>query len=63
MYLRKRPAYNDIGLWHFVKQLIPSGKCKEFNLGLIDFVNAVCNSKNPKCEECILNKNCNFNNE
>lgn len=58
---KKKRADNDIELWKFVKLLIPPGKCKEFNLGLIDFVNAVCTSNNPKCEKCILNKKCNFN--
>lgn len=57
---KKLPAYNDMELWHFVRTLIPPGKCKEFNLGLIDFVSAVCTSKKPKCAECILNKNCNL---
>lgn len=57
---KKNPAYNDPGLWIFVNQLIPPGKCKEFNLGLIDFVNAICTSKKPKCYKCVLNKTCRY---
>lgn len=56
----KKPAYNDPKLWEFVEDLIPKGKSKEFNLGLIDFVSSFCTSKKPKCEKCPLNVYCNF---
>ena len=56
---RKRPR-DDPGLWSFVKNLIPKGKCKEFNLGLIDFANEFCSSRKPKCDICSINKQCKF---
>lgn len=56
---RKRPR-DDPKLWNFVKKLIPKGKCREFNLGLIDFATAICISRIPKCEICPLNINCRY---
>lgn len=56
---RKRPR-DDPMLWSFVKSLIPHGKCKEFNLGLIDFAGDICTPKNPKCSVCPLNEYCDF---
>lgn len=56
----KKAPYTDPKLWEFVKELIPRGKCKEFNLGMIDFANAMCLPKIPKCNDCPLNKSCKF---
>ena len=56
---RKTP-YTDPKLWEFVQVLIPEGKCKEFNLGIMDSANAICLPKIPKCNECLLNKKCKF---
>lgn len=56
---RKRPR-DDPKLWEFVEKLIPKGKCRDFNLGLIDFATAICVSKKPKCKICPLNKYCNY---
>lgn len=56
---RKRPR-DDPKLWSFVKELIPPGKCKQFNLGLIDFAGDICTSRNPKCQICPLSKMCDF---
>lgn len=56
----KTEIWTDKEIWKFVKNLIPKGKCKEFNLGLIDFANAICIPKKPKCEICGLNSQCYF---
>ncbi len=56
---RKRPR-EDPTLWEFVKTLIPPGRCREFNLGLLDFASSICTARNPKCGECPLNVDCNF---
>lgn len=56
----KTEIWTDKKIWKFVKDLIPKGECKEFNLGLIDFANATCTPKNPKCKECSLNAECYF---
>lgn len=56
----KKTPYTDPKLWEFVKDLIPKGKCKEFNLGIMDFANAICLPKIPKCNDCPLNKSCKF---
>ena len=56
----KTEIWTDKEIWKFVKNLIPKGKCKEFNLGLIDFANAICIPKKPKCEICGLNSECYF---
>lgn len=56
----KKDVSTDKKIWEFVKGLIPKGKCKEFNLGLIDFANAICTPKNPKCKLCGLREECHF---
>jgi len=56
----KSEIWTDKKIWKFVKELIPNGKCKEFNLGLIDFANAICIPKKPRCEKCGLNDKCYF---
>lgn len=56
---RKRPR-DDSKLWDFVEKLIPKGKCRDFNLGVIDFATAICISKKPKCEICPLNRYCDY---
>ena len=54
----KKYVYTDPKLWDFVRSIIPGGMCKEFNLGLFDFSNAICIPKNPRCDKCPLNINC-----
>jgi A/G-specific adenine glycosylase len=54
----KKSVYMDKKLWDFVTGMIPKGKCKEFNLGLIDFASAVCIPKNPRCSECNMKECC-----
>ena len=54
----KTESWTDEKLWKFVKDLIPKGKCREFNLGIIDFANAVCIPKKPRCDICNLNNEC-----
>ena len=49
---------DDPKLWKFVKEIIPTGKCKEFNLGLIDFASAICKPHNPLCQKCPINLLC-----
>lgn len=56
----KKEPYTDPILWDFVKKLIPKGKCKQFNLGIIDFAHMVCLPRIPKCPKCPLNKDCDF---
>jgi len=56
----KKYAYTDIKLWDFVREMIPKGKCKEFNLGLIDFSSAICIPKFPRCPKCTLKGNCSY---
>lgn len=56
---RKRPR-DDPALWEFVKSLIPPGKCREFNLGLLDFASAVCRARKPECGKCPLKEYCTY---
>lgn len=56
----KKRARDDPELWSFTENLIPEGKCKEFNLGLIDFAGYICNSRSPKCDLCKLSRYCTY---
>ncbi|MGC9517481.1 MAG: hypothetical protein ACP5C3_07280 [Methanomicrobiales archaeon] len=56
----KKRLRDDVNIWAFMESMIPLNKCKEFNLGLIDFASSVCTSKKPKCSKCDLNEFCSF---
>jgi A/G-specific adenine glycosylase len=54
----KARARTDKELWDKVARLIPKGKARDFNLGIIDFGALVCLAKNPKCNICPMSKFC-----
>jgi len=54
----KRRPRDDPRFWDFLATLIPRGKGKDLNLGLIDFGAIVCTARNPRCELCPLNTIC-----
>lgn len=43
-------------------KLIPKGKAKQFNWGIIDFSSSIC-SRKPKCKMCFLSEHCSHFNE
>lgn len=57
---KKRRPKDDLELWAFVGEFIPPGKCRDFNLAIIDLAHLVCIPKNPRCEVCPLNTICNY---
>jgi len=40
-----------------LRKLVPKGKAKQFNWGVIDFSGLIC-SRKPKCDKCFLNNLC-----
>lgn len=54
----KARARTDRKLWDTVERMIPKGKAREFNLGLVDFGALVCVAKNPKCSVCPMTDFC-----
>lgn len=50
----------DRKIWEFAAQLVPKGKCREYNQALLDFAASVCKSKNPLSSVCPENKICSF---
>lgn len=40
-----------------LRRLLPRGKAKQFNWGIIDFSGLIC-SRKPKCKICFLNDHC-----
>jgi A/G-specific adenine glycosylase len=56
---RKRPR-EDRKLWAFAETLVPEGKCREFNWGVLDFGAFICTHRKPKCPECLLNEICDY---
>jgi len=42
-----------------LSKLIPKGKAKEFNWGIIDFSSLIC-SRKPKCKICFLDAFCSY---
>lgn len=57
--LKSRPR-TDSTLWAAAREMIPEGKAREFNLGMLDFAAQVCTARNPKCSECTVSDLCQF---
>lgn len=45
-------------LWKSAEDLIPSGRARDFNQGLMELGALVCTPKNPNCRECPLQAEC-----
>jgi len=49
--------YRDEELYSYLAKMLPNGKSKEFNWGIIDFSALIC-SRKPKCKKCFFNLHC-----
>ena len=58
----KAIAQKDKNIHLFAKELIPNlhGKCREFNLGIIDLASLICTPKKPKCSICPVTSICDY---
>lgn len=54
----KKYIESDKKIWQFAEKLLPETNYQLYNYSLLDFGNLVCKSKNPECDNCILNKKC-----
>jgi len=52
----------DSQLFDYLEEMMPEGKSKEFNWGIIDFSSKVC-SRKPKCQICFFKGLCAFYNK
>jgi len=50
---------NDMEIKKRLDEIIPKGKSKQFNWGMIDFSNIIC-ARKPKCKICFLNDLCSY---
>lgn len=50
---------NDNELFSYLAKMLPKGKAKEFNWGMIDFSSLVC-SRKPKCKMCPFSDLCTY---
>lgn len=57
---KKHRARTDKKLWKQIGEMIPDGKAKQFNLGIIDFGALICQSRKPKCNICPMSSLCNY---
>jgi A/G-specific adenine glycosylase len=44
--------------WKWAEELIPAGKARYFNQGMMELGALICAPNNPKCVQCPLNKEC-----
>jgi len=56
----KKRAREDRKFWEFAGFLVPPGFPREYNFALLDFADAVCAPKKPKCSQCPLKDICSF---
>lgn len=57
--ISKNPA-RSTKLRELAESLLPQGKSKEFNLGILDLCALICKARSPECFECPLQKNCDY---
>ena len=57
---KKRRPKDDLELWTFVGKFIPQGKCREFNLAIIDLAHLICTPNDPSCKICPLKIICRY---
>jgi A/G-specific adenine glycosylase len=50
-------------IWEYAKEFLNKEEPTKHNLALMDLGSMICTPKNPKCDECPLNKNCQGINE
>jgi A/G-specific adenine glycosylase len=55
---KKKEARRDPIYRRLARELLPKGKCKEFNWALIDHASTICVPNKPKCTSCPLNSIC-----
>ncbi len=58
----KKYIESDKKIWEFAKKLLPEENYQLYNYTLLDFGGLVCKSKNPECDNCVLNEKCYFSN-
>jgi A/G-specific adenine glycosylase len=56
----RKDAHRDSDLWKFAQRLVPKGKARQFNWGLIDFGAVMCTPANPQCVECPILEICDY---
>lgn len=56
----KKRARTDPAIWESVSKMIPKGKARDFNLGILDFAPSVCMPRNPECVKCVMNSLCGY---
>ena len=56
---KSRPR-NDRIIWEFASQLVPKGRCKEYNQALLDLAASFCKCKNPHSDICPENILCSY---
>ncbi len=45
-------------LWELARQNLPSGKAADYNQALMELGATLCSPRNPKCEVCPINEDC-----
>jgi len=57
---RRKRARDDPEMWRDVKQIVPKGKARDFNLAVLDLAATTCLSRKPKCAICPVTFLCDY---
>jgi len=49
---KRKRARDDPEMWRAVRQLVPRGKARDFNLAMLDLAATTCLPRKPKCAVC-----------
>ena len=51
---------HDKEIQELANDIVEVRRCKELNWAILDYAALVCKSRNPLCDECVLNKHCKY---
>lgn len=57
---KRKRARDDPEMWRDVKQIVPKGKARDFNLAVLDLAAATCLPRKPKCAICPVISLCDY---
>lgn len=56
----KRRPHLDSDLWVLAQSLVPRSGSRDYHFALLDFAALVCRARKPRCWECPLAQNCQY---
>lgn len=57
---KRKRARDDPEMWRAVRQMVPRGKARDFNLATLDLAATICHPRKPECVVCPVLSLCDY---